>query len=338
MEINEIGTLIRKGMSTEDIQKQIRDFPSKITTEYFESLGYEHLDAIKYKCTLRHNDFKSKERKIKAERELLKEDGSFIMSDNADPNNIIIDTCAFQFKKSINVIDKSEKVTVLNEVIKEMDKVSQRETCKINEFLLYNIRHYVVEMLLNKTKYHIIEYKNDDKSYVDDILIEYLESLKEKQRPTLLTADKILALRAQTAGLEFILVIETQNKKENKDESNKACVSSKEKYLNRFGVEVTYCNESGTIRKSNQDAKVLLIKEDRCEEIKEAKKINRTDFDYITIMKKDKKHKKVRLANIKIVKNKMNISHDEFQFINEIYKLDLHPEVLETIKNLLINK
>lgn len=330
MVINEVGTLIRKGMSTEDIQEKIRDFPSEVTTEYLESLGYEHLEAIKYKCELRHNDILRKEHKKKKERELLKKDGSFIISENADPKNIIVDTCAFSSQKSINIIEKSTNVTVLYQIIKEMEKVALKKHDKENGFLLYNIRHYVFKMLLDKPKYHLIKYKNDN-SYVDDILIEYLETLKEKQRPTLLTADKMLSLKAKCLGIEFILVAESLGKKTDDE-------GSKEKYTNMFGVKVSYYDKKVRIERIDKNANAYVIVGERYEEIENEKEMQSTDLDYVVILKKDKKNKRVRVAKLKISKDKINNEQKECYVINEIYKLDIHPELQEIIKNLLIKK
>lgn len=51
-----IKSLILNGKSTKEIRKVIDDFPENVTTEYFESLGFENPEAIKLKWKLRKNN------------------------------------------------------------------------------------------------------------------------------------------------------------------------------------------------------------------------------------------------------------------------------------------
>ena len=53
-----IKSLILSGKSTKEIRKVIDDFPENVTTEYFESLGFENPEAIKLKWKLRKNNYK----------------------------------------------------------------------------------------------------------------------------------------------------------------------------------------------------------------------------------------------------------------------------------------
>ena len=45
-----------------------------------------------------------------------------IVSEKADPDNILIDTCAFTNKRGTKLIEESEKVNVLYVILEEMDK------------------------------------------------------------------------------------------------------------------------------------------------------------------------------------------------------------------------
>ena len=95
-----IECLIRSGKSTREIKEKINDFPIIITTEYFKEIGFDEVEAIKLKWMLKKNDRKEKEEEkaVEARREMLKE-SSYRFSANANPNYVLMDTCALQFQK-----------------------------------------------------------------------------------------------------------------------------------------------------------------------------------------------------------------------------------------------
>lgn len=354
---SKIESLIREGLSTSDIQKQIKEFPEEVTTQYLESLGYDQVEAIRYKWLLRKNDQNCRERKKEECRRELAKNKALIISKNADPNNILIDVCAFQFKDGIDIIDKSERATVLYAVIKEMDKVACKKEEKENmtersKFLLHNIRHYALEMLLNKSKYQLVPYENSEMSYVDDVIIEYLKTLSPRKRPTLLTADKLLALRADCLELEFILVAESLNVKSVEDTSRKAEITKSNKREQKeksdenqdkevadilgISLKVIYSEEVLKIDLSFPTMKVFAVKGDDVKEIKQKDEIKFSHFDYIVIINKKKKHKNIRIGKVKIEKRKIHSEIKKCEFVNDIYKLDLPEALQDTVRKILI--
>lgn len=349
MTMKEIGTLIRKGMSTEDIQKQIRDFPTEVTTEYFQRIGYERVESIKYKWMLRKNNAEKK--KEKARGELDKND--FIISENADPNNILIDVCALGFKNGLEVIERSKKVSVLYETIKEMDKVADdkrkvKKPTKNDIFLMENIKHYVRDMLLKKDRYRLIPYENNELDYCDDKIIEYLKSKSPRNRQTLLTADKILALKAYCLGFDFILT--TEKLKPNNDKGQEEILNEegaenekslpKDKKIQIFGVhaKVSFENRKITIEncKKRETIATFVVKGECCQEIVKRTEIDISDFEYIVILQRMRNKRKVRIDKIYLEKTKIIQEQEECEFINDIYKLDLHLTVQNRAKTLLI--
>lgn len=365
---NKVAKFIQKGLSTQDIQKRIKDFPENVTTQYLESLGYSQIDAIKYKWLLRQNDRKSKERKSEESKKELFKDKALIVSKNADPNNILIDVCAFQFRKSIDIIDKSDRVIVLYSVIKEMDRVSYEQknkecTTERNKFLLYNIRHYAFEMLLNKSKYRLVPYEKSSMSYGDDVIIEYLKTLPPKRRPTLLTADKLLALRADCLGLEFIFVaksLDTQDVKNTSKDSEKHFenVVEEGKLLENRGnkqkekdnknqdrkttnvlgamIRILYPEEKVRINLCSIKVKVFTVKGDEFKEIEKKDELKFSHFDYILIINKMKKYKCIKVSKVKISEMGFNVETEKCEVINEIYKLDLPQTMQDEAKKILI--
>lgn len=60
------------------------------------------------------------ERKEERRKQLIKS-GDYIVSENADVNNILIDTCAIN-KRGLNIIERSRKVSVLYATLEEIEK------------------------------------------------------------------------------------------------------------------------------------------------------------------------------------------------------------------------
>ena len=361
---NEIGTLIRQGITTKEMQKEISDFTT--TTEYFEKLGYKHVEAIRLKWILRQNDNKEEEeeKEVTLRRALLQEK-SYIFSSNANPNNILIDTCALGFQKSIELIERSEHVTLIHSILEEMEKKKKEleEKRDKNEkecFFLGNIIKYKKEVSI-KSKYKLILDKHKGAlTYEDDNILEFLEQLEEDKRPTLLTADEFLADRAKCYGFEYILIVNRSIIKSNdKDDTQNSSKPNMMEELNTIvepnmtakpknkedlieakedilGVKIKLLKDDQIkIQKTRSSLKIYFAKGEKIEEIARIVKISITDFDYIAILKKDKKHKEVKVVKVTIVEREIKKEVFDCKFINEIYKIDIAEQILDKAKTLL---
>lgn len=208
---SEIGSLLNKGMSSEEIKERIRDFPENPDIEYFKNLGYTEATAKNYMFKLKKNNSKQNERNKATKQEEANSD-AFITSENADYQNIILDTCATGFRETSKIIDNSRQVTVIYAVINEFDRILKDENKP--EILKNGIKKYRDIMLKDNSKYRLVPYKYREKRYTDDIIIEYLMDLPVNESPTLLTVDKNLALKAKSLGLKFILYFKQNHNKQ----------------------------------------------------------------------------------------------------------------------------
>jgi len=209
---NEIGSLINKGMSTKEIKQRIKDFPETPDIQYFEDLGYSRKTAITYISRLKKNNLKQKNQNIEKQEE--SEDrtvGTFIISENADENNIILDTCALNHKETIEILEKCSKVTLIYALTNDFESIEKGK----NEQLKKKIRDYRKIFLKDKQKYRLVPFKWRDKRYPDELILEYIMELPAKEKPTLLTTDQNLAFRASFLGIEYILYQPPINKKGN---------------------------------------------------------------------------------------------------------------------------
>ncbi len=351
-----IEVLIRIGKSTKEIQRTINDFPNIITTEYFKELGFEEIEAIKLKWKLRQNDRKEaeEEKAEKARYELLKRK-TFIFSANANPNFIIMDTCALQFKQSIEVIEKSEKVIVIESILKEMEKVQRKIKYKKNitsknNYLSTHIIKYKGK-IASECKYKKVLDAGRDK-YVDNKVLYYLSNLPEEKRPTLLTADINLANRANCYGLEYILFInkakktKKNNKKKKvvetkKSEEPKKCNVKSEKdkiknKINLYGVSFKLIEEQILIRKFNPNTQVYFVKQNKKQVVKKLDKIGLNQIDYIILLMRRKKAREIRVVKLVVVNNQIRYDVEKIKFINEIYQLAIPEEIQEEARKILI--
>lgn len=256
-----IKSLILNGKSTKEIRKVIDDFPENVTTEYFESLGFENPEAIKLKWKLKKNNQQENEmiEAGEARRQLLKSK-SYIFSYNANPNFVLVDTCAFQFEKGLEIIDNAKKVIIINSIMKEMNKVlakkiQKKQRNEKERKLVENISFYKREIVA-KDKYKLIANKEAiNSSYCDDRILEFLDDIFKEEKPTLLTADVELAERAKSYEFEYILIV-------NNNTSNKA--KKKEKTLDHIVSieEEKIVEEEQTINTEKEN----LIENEICEE------------------------------------------------------------------------
>ena len=246
-----IKSLILNGKSTKEIRKVIDDFPENVTTEYFESLGFENPEAIKLKWKLKKNNQQENEmiEAGEARRQLLKSK-KYIFSYNANPNFILLDTSSLANGK--NIINNAKKVIVINSIMKEMNKVVSKRRKNVKKAICFYRKEIVA-----KDKYKIIANKKEiNSNYCDDSILEFLDGISEdEEKPTLLTADIELAERAKSYGFEYILIVNnnTSNKAKKKEETLEHIVSIEEEKI---------VKEEQTINTENEN----LIKNEICEE------------------------------------------------------------------------
>ena len=307
-----IKSLILNGKSTKEIRKVIDDFPENVTTEYFESLGFENPEAIKLKWKLRKNNQQENERIEvgEARRKLLKSK-KYIFSYNANPNFILLDTSSLANGK--NIINNAKKVIVINSIMKEMNKVVSKIRKNVKKAICFYRKEIVA-----KDKYKIIANKKEiNSNYCDDSILEFLDGISEdEEKPTLLTADIELAERAKSYGFEYILIVNnnTSNKakkkeetlehiasieeekifkeeqpintenensikneiceEENSDENESFEVLPKNKTFQFYGATFKVKNEEIFIKKFNPHAKVFISATNKITEVTEVTEIN----------------------------------------------------------------
>ena len=246
-----IKSLILNGKSTKEIRKVIDDFPENVTTEYFESLGFENPEAIKLKWKLKKNNQQENEmiEAGEARRKLLKSK-KYIFSYNANPNFILLDTSSLANGK--NIINNAKKVIVINSIMKEMNKVVSKRRKNVKKAICFYRKEIVA-----KDKYKIIANKKEiNSNYCDDSILEFLDGISEdEEKPTLLTADIELAERAKSYGFEYILIVNnnTSNKAKKKEETLEHIASIEEEKIFK---------EKQTINTENENS----IKNEICEE------------------------------------------------------------------------
>lgn len=186
-----IGHIIAEGGTTYDIQKVIPGFSSNPTIEFFKLLGYADSTAKKYLSKLQKNNI--------AEKNMLISEG-FLFSKNADLSNLIVDTSVIAHDCCFNIIDKASHVTILYQTVEEMDNVKRKKdinfSAKILEFTRYALK--------NSDRFAIARFSTNSKEYVDDAIIDFLTNLPIHLRPTLITADANLCMKAMGSQIEYI--------------------------------------------------------------------------------------------------------------------------------------
>ncbi len=214
-----IERLIRTGKTTAEIQSEIIEFPDDVTTEYLQKIGFEETQAIKLKWKLRQND-RIRENEIRAEkgrRELSKE-GGYKFSANANPDYILMDTCAMLKKEGRVIISKSSKVVVIESVLREIEKIlmeteRKKKKSPIDYANISTIKSFKGKMVRKAKFKPVLDSPKANMNYCDDKILYYLENLSPEKRPTLLTADANLASRAEAYGFDFIFIKKSTNNK-----------------------------------------------------------------------------------------------------------------------------
>lgn len=214
-----IERLIRTGKTTAEIQSEIIEFPDDVTTEWLETIGFEETQAIKLKWKLRQND-RIREQEIiagKRRKELL-EIGGYKFSANANPDYILMDTCAMLRKEGKLIISKSSKVVVIESVLREIEKIlmeTERKNKKspTDYTNISTIKIYKSKMARKSKFKPVLDSPKANMNYCDDKILYYLENLSPEKRPTLLTADANLASRAKAYGFDYIFIKGSNSKK-----------------------------------------------------------------------------------------------------------------------------
>lgn len=232
---------------------------------------------------------------------------------------------------------------------KKNELIGKKYKKKQESFFLENIIKYKKDVSI-KSKYRLILDKHEYRlTYEDDKILEFLEQLAENKRPTLLTADEILADRAKCYGFEYILIVNLSiEKSTNKDNTKNnpkptAIAKSKEKEdpikdkVDILGVKITLQKEKIIIQKNKSSLKVFFVQEKEIEEIAKITQKNIEGFDYIVILEKSQKHREVKVVKVTIVEGKINKEVFGCKFINEIYKIKLSEPILDVAKTLLTN-
>ncbi len=214
MKNREIGHIISKGGKVEDIQKVVPNFPNNPTKETFIELGYAESTAKRYIYLLSQNNAKKAPKKAESCVKVQTDDlMNLVQSDNANYDNILVDTCALTSEQGRNVIDNAKQVTFIFATLEEMDKKKKNSTKSLTE----NIKEYTSKILTSPDKYMLSRFSGySGEQYVDNILLQYLQILPKQIRPTLLTADRNLAAKAAAFELNYIFVEQNGNAKPNK--------------------------------------------------------------------------------------------------------------------------
>ena len=227
MQYTEIGKLIKEGKTSQQIRKRIRGFPYNPSIEYFMRLGYTETTAKRYKRILENNDSKC-----------LKEEFEFIVSPDADFQDIIVDTCVFGYQKTIDIVENAKSVTILESILEEMDNKKKEGKNYGDVNMASKIRRYSKKFLLEE-KYHLIPFKGfEENMYADNTIIQFLLITEVSKRPTILTTDAFLVDKAKCHGLNYILynpvkfVMEREQKVVNNPKSQKAILAKGETIKN----------------------------------------------------------------------------------------------------------
>lgn len=229
---SEIGKLINQKLTGEEIRKQIKDFPENPDLSYFESLGYTEGTAKTYLSRFRKNEktnssyrtsnkLTSDSKQAKSRKTKYNDlDSGFFKTPNANSNSIIIDTCSVGYDSCLKIIFKAKKVTVVYSVIKELDSLNINNNSTL---LGAKTRDIMTKLLEDESgKYRLVPYGYNDERQADDVIIDYLMSLPVVERPTLLTTDKNLSLKAKCLGLEYIFYKIYKNVTNNQEENNQS--------------------------------------------------------------------------------------------------------------------
>ena len=353
-EINKIGVFIRNGLTSAEIKKKVKDFPDNPDSQYFINLGYSKKTASTYKSQLAKNN------SVLLQQQKIIEANSFLHSPNANLNNVILDTSALGFSKPVSMLNECKKITVLYSTIREFDKIQKSESK--SSYLRMMIREQINTMLLpqNEQKYNLVAFDWQSNMYVDDIIINYMVSLPANQRPTLLTADHNLALKAKCLKLDYILFLEDSitskeiedhindikedliNNGEDEEKAEIKVVSdntSQQKVkdtINNLGIKIMCTQSSIKVCKYSKTSVIFIVKNNTCKKIGD-KQLQYGEIDYFTIVAKPKKYNSIHIQKIWITNGKIQNEKFECHDTNDIKELNkvFIPAILDYAISLL---
>ena len=149
MKNREIGHIISKGGSVKDIQQVVPKFPSNPTKETFIKMGYKESTAKRYISLLKQNAFNKALDKVEDCAEVEKD---VIHSQNANYDNILVDTCALTAVQGRSIIESAKQVTFIFATLEEMDK-KDKQNKKGTKKLKKYIKEYTSKILKYPNKY-----------------------------------------------------------------------------------------------------------------------------------------------------------------------------------------
>ena len=320
-EINKIGVFIRNGLTSAEIKKKVKDFPDNPDSQYFINLGYSKKTASTYKSQLAKNN------SVLLQQQKIIEANSFLHSPNANLNNVILDTSALGFSKPVSMLNECKKITVLYSTIREFDKIQKSES-KSSYLRMMSEQTNTMLLPQNEQKYNLVAFDWQSNMYVDDIIINYMVSLPANQRPTLLTADHNLALKAKCLKLDYILFLEDS-------------ITSKEKAeikdtINNLGIKIMCTQSSIKVCKYSKTSVIFIVKNNTCKKIGD-KQLQYGEIDYFTIVAKPKKYNSIHIQKIWITNGKIQNEKFECHDTNDIKELNkvFIPAILDYAISLL---
>lgn len=357
-----IERLIRIGKTTAEIQSEIIEFPDDVTTEYLQKIGFEETQAIKLKWKLRQNDRIRKQEMTagKRRKELLKI-GGYKFSANANPDYILMDTCAMLKKEGRVIISKSSKVVVIESVLREIEKIlmeTERKNKKspTDYTNISTIKIYKSKMARKSKFKPVLDRPNAEMNYCDDKILYYLENLSPEKRPTLLTADANLASRAEAYGFDYIFIKGSNSKKAEvaeKEETQKVeeeqlmevtepmeevLTTEKPKTVKNIinGIRFMITGEQITVTGLNKKVRTYFVTSKKAKLAKRNETKQIESFESIVMLLRQKGNRELRIRKISVVNSEFKIDEEIIKFVNEIYKLDLPEEIQEEARKMLL--
>lgn len=341
MKKHEIGSFINNGMTSQEIQERIKDFPYEPSIQYFVDIGYSLNTAKQYRSRLKKNN-----------RILSKQDnknGSFVISPKADKANIILDTSALKSEETVDILENANSIIVLYPTIKEFDTLNKSENG--SAYFKFMIREQTRKILFSEdSKYRLVPFGYKVNCYTDELILDYLFNLPIAERPTLLTCDHNLALRAKCLGFEYIDFIMNNNHKANNaststrtpikdhfmDSNQKPKIQSPKNSMTDLGVRIVY-DEIINIHKYNRKARIFLVKNGICQNLYNTSQVEPEQVEYFAVIAESKKNSVIKIQKIWLENNQKEkkefqcYCEDDFKPLEGI----LHPTILNSAKELL---
>lgn len=329
---HEVGSLIRKGLNSEEIRERVKDFPDNPDIQYFINLGYTTSTAKNYRILVRKNN----------SEKLGSNTTSLIASKNADKHHLLLDTSALTSTETVDIIELASSITLLYSIIKEFDIAPKKENA--SPYFRKMVKQITKSILSqdNNSKYRLIPFERNVDKYTDEILLDYLLSLPSSERPTLLTCDANLALKAKCLSLEFILcsVVSTDKKEVTitpTTEEPAKLESSQIIKNDNLNINLLYEDLINTQKYSPQSL-IFFIKGKTCNKITQVPSSVSIDYCCIVTKSYDKefvKIKKYYLQNGQKATMKFRCYCEEDA---KNLQDELHPSVLTCVKELLYSK